>query len=68
MTARTAGEFAVRALTSEDEPGDWDYESEGSLSAIVGVRGELADGDLRPLYLAWLASYGFWKRDEDRPT
>ena len=26
-----------------------------SLSAIVGVRSELAAGDLRPLYLAWLS-------------
>ena len=29
--------------------------SEESLSAIVGVRAELAAGDLRPLYLAWLS-------------
>jgi hypothetical protein len=35
------------------------------LSAIVGVRAELAAGDLRPLYLAWLAAYGAWERDED---
>jgi hypothetical protein len=65
VTAWTAGGFVVLALTSEDEPGDWDYEPEGSLSAIVGVRAELAAGDLRPLYLAWLAGYGTWERDED---
>ncbi|TNC21448.1 hypothetical protein [Amycolatopsis alkalitolerans] len=64
VTTWTAGEFVVLALTSEDEPGDWDYEPEGSLSAIVGVRAELAAGDLRPLYLAWLAGYGTWERDE----
>jgi len=34
-------------------------------SAIVGARAELAAGDLRPLYLAWLAGYGTWERDED---
>jgi len=39
--------------------------SEDSLSAIVGVRSELAAGDLRPLYLAWLSAYGAWERDED---
>jgi hypothetical protein len=64
VTAWSAGEFVVLALTSEDEPGDWDDEPEGSLSAIVGVRAELAAGDLRPLYLAWLAGYGAWERDE----
>ena len=31
----------------------------------MGVRAELAAGDLRPLYLAWLAAYGTWERDED---
>jgi hypothetical protein len=40
-------------------------DAEGSLSAIVGVRAEIAAGDLRPLYLAWLAGYGTWERDED---
>jgi hypothetical protein len=35
------------------------------LSALVGVRAELAAGDLRPLYLAWLAAYGSWERDEN---
>jgi hypothetical protein len=64
VTAWSAGEFMVLALTSEDDSGDWDYEPEGSLSAIVGVRAELAAGDLRPLYVAWLAGYGAWERDE----
>ena len=40
-------------------------DAEESLSAIVGVRSELAAGDLRPLYLAWLSGYGVWERDED---
>jgi hypothetical protein len=52
-------------LTSEDESGDWVEGAEDSLPAIVGVRAELAAGDLRPLYLAWLAAYGTWERDED---
>jgi hypothetical protein len=30
-----------------------------------GTRSELAAGDLRPLYLAWLSGYGAWERDED---
>ena len=52
-------------MTSEDEGVDWVEGAEDSLSAIVGVRAELAAGDLRPLYLAWLAASGTWERDED---
>jgi hypothetical protein len=60
-------EFIVLDFTSEDDAGefDFDYDAEALLSAIVGVRAELAAGDLRPLYLAWLAAYGAWERDED---
>jgi hypothetical protein len=52
-------------LASEDEAGEWVEDTEESLSAIVGVRSELAAGDLRPLYLAWLSGYGVWEGDED---
>ncbi|MEU4802969.1 hypothetical protein [Actinosynnema sp. NPDC023587] len=52
-------------LHNNDETGDWDYEPQGALSAIVGVRTELAAGDHRALYLAWLAGYGTWERDEN---
>jgi hypothetical protein len=34
-----------------------DEDDEDALSAIVGARTELAGGDLRPLYLAWLSAY-----------
>lgn len=42
---------------------EWDVEF--SLGALVGVRGELLAGDLRPLYLAWLAGIGRWEIVED---
>lgn len=64
VVAWTAGEHLVLDLTSDDEPDDWDDDAPESLSAIIGVRGELATGDHRPLYLAWLAGYGTWERDE----
>ena len=57
-------EHVILDLTSEDETGDGE-EAQDSLPAIVGVRSELAAGDLRPLYLAWLSAYGAWERDED---
>ncbi len=58
-------DYVILDLTSEDEAGEWVEDAEESLSAIVGVRSELAAGDLRPLYLAWLSGYGAWERDED---
>ncbi len=66
-SAWLAGDFIVLDFTSEDEAGefDFDYDPESLLSSIIGVRAELAAGDLRPLYLAWLAAYGAWERDED---
>ncbi|TDC85591.1 hypothetical protein [Actinomadura sp. 7K507] len=65
VTAEVSGKHLILDLTSEDEGGDWVEGADDSLSAIIGVRTELATGDLRPLYLAWLAAYGSWERDED---
>jgi len=65
VSISTARESVILDLTSEDEAGEWVEGAEDSLSAIVGVRSELAAGDLRPLYLAWLSAYGAWERDED---
>lgn len=66
-SAWNAGKYVVLDFTSDDEAGEFefDYAPETLLSGIVGVRAELAAGDLRPLYLAWLAAYGAWERDED---
>jgi hypothetical protein len=61
----TSGGHLVLDFTSEAEEEDWEDHVERSLSAIVGIRAELAAGDLRPLYLAWLSAYGSWERDED---
>jgi hypothetical protein len=67
VSAWVTDEFIVLDLTSEDHAGEFDpdYDAEALLSAIVGVRAELVAGDLRPIYLAWLAAYGAWERDED---
>jgi hypothetical protein len=48
------GEHAILDLNSEDDDGDWEYDGEGHLASIVPVRAELAAGDTRLLYLAWL--------------
>lgn len=67
VSAWVVDEFIVLDMTSEDHAGefDFDYDPETLLSAIVGTRAELMTGDFRPLYLAWLAAYGAWERDED---
>jgi hypothetical protein len=52
VTLWTTGKCLVLDMTSEDDPGDGEYDPQGKLSAIVGARTELATGDLRPLYLA----------------
>ncbi|MFD1536907.1 hypothetical protein [Nonomuraea guangzhouensis] len=65
VTAWTSGKNLILDLTSEAEEEFWEEDVERSLSAIIGVRAELAAGDLRPLYLAWLSAYGAWERDED---
>lgn len=67
VSVSATADHVVLDMSSEDED-EAGYEDEGfggSLSAIVGARSELAAGDLRPLYLAWLSGYGTWERDED---
>jgi hypothetical protein len=65
VTVTVTDEHVIIDMVSQDEEGEWEEETEDSLSAIIGVRAELAAGDLRPLYLAWLSAYGVWERDED---
>jgi hypothetical protein len=65
VCAWVSGKNLILDLTSQDDSGDWAEGAENSLPAIVGVRAELAAGDLRPLYLAWLAAWETWERDED---
>ena len=45
MSLSTSREYVILDLTSEDELGEWVESAEDSLSAIVGVRSELAAGD-----------------------
>lgn len=52
-------------VTSEDEGGDWVEGADDSLAALIGVRDELAVGDLRPLYLAWLSALTAWELEDD---
>lgn len=63
LSARRSGKNIVLEFHSEDESGeDWGYDHP-ALDSLIGVRAELARGDLRPLYIAWLA--GTYRDDDE---
>ncbi len=43
----------ILSFASDEEGGDW-VEGQGELASLIPVRGDLARGDLRALYLGWL--------------
>lgn len=66
LIVRTKGDFVVIEFFSEDESGDWyDEEEEGGLASLVSLRSDLLCGDLRSLYLGWLAGAQTRELDED---
>ncbi len=58
-------EHVILDLCSEDEEGDWEFDGEGWLASIVPARTELAAGDTRLLYLAWLRCVQAREVDEE---
>jgi len=65
-SARTAGDFVLLDFHSEDEyGGDWEEDGSGWLSALVPLRADVAAGDYRALYLAWLLCVWQGDLDED---
>jgi hypothetical protein len=65
-TSWTTDEHVILDLWSRDEDGDEEWWEEGAaLASIVPVRGELAAGDRRLLYLAWLLCVQNDEVDED---
>jgi hypothetical protein len=55
MVARQKLGNTIITLTSNDETGDWDGDHP-TLASMISIRNELARGDLRALYLGWLAA------------
>ena len=64
VTITDTGEHVIIDLLSEDEP-EWEEDAADSLAVIAGIRTELAAGDMRALYLAWLSACGMRDEDED---
>ncbi len=54
LDAWAKGELVILSFRSEDEGGDWE-EGDGWLTSLVPLRAELAGGDVRSLYIGWLA-------------
>jgi hypothetical protein len=65
----TSGDHVLIDLTYTcEDGGDWDDEDdlgEGKLASIIPARADLASGDLRLLYLAWLHSVSSDQVDPD---
>ncbi len=54
-------------LTRQSGEGDWiEEDGEGRLASIISARADLAAGDLRLLYLAWLHSVGAGELDDEQ--
>ncbi|MEX0714554.1 MAG: hypothetical protein WD278_19615 [Pirellulales bacterium] len=70
FSAWAKGQHIVVSFLSEDEDGDWEGEDEHWLTDLIPLRDHLLQGDLRPLYLGWLAAAqaGELNDDADEPT
>ncbi len=69
-SVRAKGEFVILEFHSQDEDGDWEDGGEGWLSSLMPLRADIAGGDYRTLYLAWLlcAQAGELDDDATEPT
>lgn len=63
--ARAAGDYIIVEYLSEQEPDDEVDDDEGWMPALLPLRAELADGDLRGLYLDWLLCAQSGALDDD---
>jgi hypothetical protein len=55
-TCRTVGKYAIVDVHLEDEADDYDLDARWSLAALLPLRAELMQGDMRGAYLVWLLS------------
>lgn len=65
-SVRQKGGHTILEFRSEDEEGsEWIDEDDAPLASLLPVRAELAGGDLRALYLAWLGAAQTGELDKD---
>lgn len=66
LALRAKGEYVVLEFQSENESGDWEDEGDSNwLASLIPLRADFLAGDLRGLYLGWLASVQAGELDED---
>ena len=69
MKLHERGEFAILEFQANDESGEssgWE-EGEEWMPQLIGLREEIAGGDLRAAYLAWLCGVDYGELDDDAP-
>lgn len=54
-SVRVKGDAVILDFVSQEESDEWDDDGRGWLPMLIPLRADLAGGDLRALYLAWLA-------------
>ncbi|TDD47913.1 hypothetical protein [Saccharopolyspora elongata] len=54
------GDNVILSFLYRDESGEWEYTEDPRLGALLAIREELAGGDHRALYLAWLTTIGLY--------
>lgn len=67
VSAYRKGDVLILDLSAQDEGGDWatDHDGTGLLSSLIPLRADIAAGDHRALYLAWLSSVQSGELDDD---
>jgi hypothetical protein len=64
-SVRAKGDHVILEFRSDDEEGgEWIGEENGTLASVLPLRADLAGGDLRVLYLAWLLSAQLGELDD----
>ena len=69
MMLHERGEFAILEFQANDESGEssgWE-EGEEWMPELIGLREEIAGGDLRAAYLAWLSGVYYGELEDEAP-
>lgn len=58
------GHLILDLAYSAEDDSEWEFDTSFTLASFTALRTELAAGDLRPLYLAWLSALTCWESQE----
>jgi hypothetical protein len=65
VSLKETGKYVLLEFVSQDEGGEFYGEKDPSLASMITLRTDILAGDLRCLYLGWLAGVDYAYRDED---